>query len=559
MANFSFTNSGAIPAPQANPNAINPFANTSSNPVANALNNIGKPNMSTNSGPKYVPTPSLPTTPLKSTNITHPDGTNIISTYHTPDTSTKTSGVINNSSSDSTPKIDPGTGQPIVTGVFAPGTPQNTPTGTNNSSSVDTSTTTSSTPTSETPQYATGATYTGIANQIPGVASDTATKQNQIADEISQLRQNLQTDTGVIQGQPQELNFQIGRVNALQTQEAAKETALQGQLQNEIASGTQKIGALGTTAGLLQKSVVTPGQAVFDPATGQYTSASSGGGNPSIAPSGIDQSSWDNYVSMAANGQYTAIPSSITSNTNLSGQLNSAAKAQNPNYSPIISSAQGSATSSNVQTGGTSDTQTAASGYASTLPQYQQASTDFMTADQQANNLLSTLSQTGINSTNATDYNTTINGLASKLGSTQTTAFTTALTEAQQAYTKLLSSVGAATPTVNGEAATSVLNPSSTPAQIAESIDKLNQAAYAKLAPQYQQALTYYNQLHGTNASSIPGYPAPTMPISVSTNPPQGPDTSASNIGKAGVGALDVGASTIGGAISNFANKVLGL
>ncbi len=377
--------------------------------------------------------------------------------------------------------------------------------------------------------------------------------------QIAQLRNNLQTDTGLIQTQPQELNFQTGRINALQTQEAAKEANLQGQLQSEIAAGSQKIGALGTAAGLAQRQIVSPGQAVFNPLTGQYTSASSGGGNPSTAPSGIDQASWDNYVNLAASGQYSAIPSSITNNTNLSGQLNQAAQLKNPNYTPITSAAEGVATAQNVTTSGTSNTQTAASGYATSLPAYQSASTAFSTADKQANNLLSTLNQTGINSSNATDYNTTINGLASKLGSTQTTAFTTALTEAQQAYTNLLASVGAATPTVNGEQATKVLDPSSTPAQIAEAVDKLNQAAYAKLAPQYQQALTYYNQLHGTNETAIPGYPAPTIPTPVSTQPPQGPDTSAGNIGQAGIGAIDVGATSVGSAITGFAKNVLGL
>jgi hypothetical protein len=283
---------------------------------------------------------------------------------------------------------------------------------------------------------------------------------------------------------------------------------------------------LGTAITAAAPSQAAYGQTVFDPVTGQYTD---GGG----LPAGVMQQ----YASLAANGQLAAVPSFITSNPVLNAQLNAAAAAINPSYSPIASTAQGAATSSNIQTGGTSNTQTAASGYASTLPAYQSASTAFSTADKQATNLLNTLSQTGINSSNATDYNATINSLASKLGSTKTQAFSTSLAEAQQAYTNLLASVGAATPTVNGQQATAILNPSSTPAQIAESIDKLNQAAYAKLEPQYQQALTYYNQLHGTNVTAIPGYPAPTLPATVSANAPQGPDTSAGNLDQEAIGA----------------------
>lgn len=476
-----------------------------------------------------------------------------------------------NNSTSSTPTYNAATGQ--TTGTFAPGTPQNQ----GPVAPVDTGTPTFTTPSGATYNSATGQTtapptignpYTAqVAASAGGnaaIGQNAANIAAQYGQQIAQTGQaganaeagNLSTGTSPVAVGNAGLISQ--NVSAKQSALAAGESAaLQGTGQELTAQG-QETSGLTSAGGLAQNQVVSPGQAVFNPATGQYTSATSGAGNPTTAPSGIDQTAWDNYVNLAANGQIAAVPSSITGNANLSGQLNAAAEAVNPNYSPITSAAQGNAIGQNVATAGTSDIQIAASGYANILPQYRQATTDFSTADQQAGNLLSTLNQTGINSSNATEYNTTINGLASKLGSTQTTAFTTALTEAQQAYTKLLSSVGAATPTVNGQAATDVLNPSSTPAQIAESIDKLNQAAYAKLAPQYQQALTYYNQLHGTTAIAIPGYPAPTLPTSVGTTP-QGPDTSLSTLGQAGIGAVVNTGSAAVGEVSALAKSVLGL
>jgi hypothetical protein len=111
------------------------------------------------------------------------------------------------------------------------------------------------------------------------------------------------------------------------------------------------------------------------------------------------------------------------------------------------------------------------------------------------------MASTGIN-TNPQFANQTINALQNQLGSANYTSFITALSEAQQAYTSLLSSVGAATPTVNGQQATNIFNPNSTPSQINAAIDALNTAAYAKLQPLYNQIGIYASQLGGKNSTS---------------------------------------------------------
>ena len=155
----------------------------------------------------------------------------------------------------------------------------------------------------------------------------------------------------------------------------------------------------------------------------------------------------------------------------------------------------------NAITGGTATTNAANTGLQSSINNYVAANTAYSTATQQSKNLQTTMANTGIN-TNPQFANQAINTLQNQLGSANYTSFITALSEAQQAYTSLLSSVGAATPTINGQQATTIFNPNSTPAQINAAIDALNTAAYAKLQPLYEQIGTYASQLNGGSSST---------------------------------------------------------
>jgi hypothetical protein len=123
---------------------------------------------------------------------------------------------------------------------------------------------------------------------------------------------------------------------------AAQQAALQGTGQQLTALG-QEAGAYGTAlggantqqqqqitgitsaAGLAQPSPAAVGQTVFNPLTGQYE-----GGAGGLTPEVMQQ-----YAQMAATGQYSAIPSFITSNPVLNAELNVAAKGINPNYTPV--------------------------------------------------------------------------------------------------------------------------------------------------------------------------------------------------------------------------------
>lgn len=576
MANsFSLSTAGAMPTVSSN--LSKPYSGpaiTVGQLPSKQVNQTGLTNDGTNI-PVKLPTTTVPltsgmlpssapkaTTPLASTTITDPAGNTVKHTYQN-----------NTSSSASTPSYSGpsyaglvGTDTRVTPNTTPPAQPVNVSAGTNqpvNPSATSNANTVPIDPATNQPYANNTTTLQSAANAVNAARQPTADESyyNNMAVTGKEL-QNINTLSPYAESQ-----LYGGTGQQLAPDEAAPDlqgraagtNALAGSLgnifgsaaqtgeTNAIAQQQQNLG--GAEALLGSAAPVTQAGMLTNPYTGQPL-------NPSLVSNAVQQAS-----QLVSNGTPITDPT-VQALLSPFGFYGTSALVQaqqtlsGGNFNPANQSAAGQANAQNIGTAGTANTQVAASGYASTLPVYQQASTDFTTADQQAGNLLNTLKETGINSTNATDYNTTINGLASKLGSTQTTAFTTALTEAQQAYTKLLSSVGAATPTVNGEAATSVLNPSSTPAQIAESIDKLNEAAYAKLAPQYQQALNYYNQLHGTNETAIPGYPAPVQPTPVSSTTPQGPDTSSGNLEKAGAGGLVQGAEGITNGVLGFIEKI---
>jgi hypothetical protein len=171
-------------------------------------------------------------------------------------------------------------------------------------------------------------------------------------------------------------------------------------------------------------------------------------------------------------------------------------------FNTTASDAEAAAKAKNIGTQTTTPIDTASQGYQASQQAYISASTAYTTAQLQASNVQDILTKSGINSANSQDWNNAINNLSGRLGSSNQTAYITGLNEMKQSYTNLLASVGASTPTVNGQQATDIFNPGSTPKQIQAAIDALNNAAYAKLAPMYQQFQTYQSQLNGGGGSS---------------------------------------------------------
>lgn len=156
---------------------------------------------------------------------------------------------------------------------------------------------------------------------------------------------------------------------------AGANVALQGNQQAISAQG-QTQSALATAGGLAQPSTAAFGQTVFDPTTGTYVGASTGG-----LPADVMQQ----YAQMAVTGQYSAIPSFITSNPVLNAQLNVAAKALNPSFTPV-----GATGTSGVLAGipALQSANAAADGIKNTINTYLQQNPQLNPSDLAAGNLL---------------------------------------------------------------------------------------------------------------------------------------------------------------------------
>lgn len=150
--------------------------------------------------------------------------------------------------------------------------------------------------------------------------------------------------------------------------------ALQG-TQQGLTAQSQTQSALSSAGNLAQPQVTTVGQTSFDPTTGNFSNN----------VGGFSSEVMQQYAQMAASGQYTAIPSTITSNPVLNAQLNAAARALNPNYTPI--GAQGA---SGVLAGipALQSANTAAEGIKNTIKNYLSVNPTLNTSDLAAGNLL---------------------------------------------------------------------------------------------------------------------------------------------------------------------------
>lgn len=296
----------------------------------------------------------------------------------------------------------------------------------------------------------------------------------------------------------QGINYKLqGQNQAANAANEAAGTANTGQ--GLLQAGLQEAG------GLLQPQLGQPGQAYYNPQTGTAEGSQNG------APAGIDPGVWAKYQQDYATGQFGAIPASILNNAELAGQLQQSTPT-GFNYNTATGEAQGQqalaaaplqgqatgaaataaapgqASASNITTAGTAGTAGTAASLQSTIGTYNNMSALNTTADQQAKTVQQVLQSTGLNQ-GVPEYNKAINSLSGRLGNANVTALTSAVTEMQNVYSQLLSS-GGTTPSGSEAQALSLLNPSSTPAQINSAIKQLQTAAYNKLSGQYSQLQT---------------------------------------------------------------------
>lgn len=331
MANYSFGLSGAVPQIPSIP-SITSSAGDSTSPMGKALSSAGSFNFAQT--PSSTPNFNIATQKpnavdfsklslvqpqqsgvLKSQTVNHPDGSSVVHTYDTSaqsnaSTTGATPGLVNPNQ-----KLQENTGN----------APQGAPTFPGLLGTIAQQ----------------GSQPSPIQNTAQGIAQKSADTYNQLNTQLADSRKNEANAEAQNRLNPIPIGDQTGRESVIRNQYLAQQNALASEAQGAtnlfspaLSSATtaqgQQFGAANNAASLAQPSPTAFGQTVFNPAQGNF---SGGGGLP---PETLAQ-----YAQMAANGQYSAIPSSITSNPVLSAQLNAAAKQINPSYSPVTSTAQG--------------------------------------------------------------------------------------------------------------------------------------------------------------------------------------------------------------------------
>ena len=309
----------------------------------------------------------------------------------------------------------------------------------------------------------------GMAGQ-PGAAytnqMNTANDINaQLAQSRTQEAQALANNASPADQYGRSIEYQQGAGGILQNLFLNQQNALASQFQGATnlvnAANTQQglqQSAYSSAAGLTTPQLGQYGQAYYNP----YTAGQAGGGS-GVSPSDPFYATLQNYAQMAANGQYAGIPSSITGNAVLNNQMNEMAKAINPNYNPVTSSAFSS--SQGAQT--------------------QQIAT-WTSAKQQASNLganlTSLINSAGINPNDVNKLNTAVQTWATNTSSPQYATFHNLVADLSNTYAQVLTPSGGTVTDYVRSISDSLLNPSASGKSILQVISDLDGQVNAKIA-----------------------------------------------------------------------------
>lgn len=367
----------------------------------------------------------------------------------------------------------------------------------------------------------------GTAAQNPATSGQAYTDYNTAVKNLQDLKAGQAAQYGSIESQPIPLEFQQGREQALARQYASQDDAAQQavnqqqqQIANQIAgTQTQQAGfnqagslaltgagqvnsALGTAAGYAQPQVTSPGQAVFDPLTGTYTNASSGmgGGNATVAPSGVDQNAWNQYVHDFATGNMGAIPSSITGNANLAGQLQQAVNAQNPNFDYNSAVGAGAANAANANLSGTASPNAYNSIYQQALGDYTNLQQSVQNVDGFGTLLTSNMTAGGINPTDVKYANRTLAQIRGQLSSGAQAQYDTTLAALRSKISGMLSVGGNETPTAITADAQKILDGSLPLSSLNDVLNRIQTEGNILLQNQAQKVNTAKSGTQGQNA-----------------------------------------------------------
>ncbi len=221
----------------------------------------------------------------------------------------------------------------------------------------------------------------------------------------------------------------------------------------------QGISGLGTAVGYGQPQLGQYGQTYYNP----LNAGQGGSGGSQVQPNDPFYQTLQSYAQQAATGQYSAIPSSITSNPVLNAQLNEMAKGINPSYNPVTSAAQSQVTANQVGT---------QAGYQSALQQGQNLQA-------QLTDLIRTF---GLNPGDINAANIGIQQIAKNVSDPHYKQLQNYINDIANTYSQILTPPGgSATDTSRGIAA-SMLDATASGTSIIDTMRSLDEAAKAKIA-----------------------------------------------------------------------------
>jgi len=254
--------------------------------------------------------------------------------------------------------------------------------------------------------------------------------------------------------------------NIVQGDQNAYNAAITGEGQQTTAlsnAGTlggqqqqQNIGALGTAGQLTQPQLGQYGQTYYQP-----TNAGQGAGQ--ITPGSDMDTALNQYAQMAANGQISAIPSSITSNPVLNAELNKRATAINPKYNPVASAAQGGVITSQTQQ----------------VEAYKSARQQGQALQSQLSDLITTF---GLNPSDINAANAGLQKIAQNTSSSQYKILSNYVNDIANTYAQILTPAGGSQTDTTRSLASSMLDATASGQSIQDVMKSLDTAAQAKIA-----------------------------------------------------------------------------
>lgn len=251
---------------------------SSSTPYGKALNPVKTP---------VLPAQVTPTTPVKSTKVTHPNGT-IIETTHAPEVATEkqsagvSPGLMN---SNVPPRVQEINDTFARTGGIAPSAQGLSSTGMTGGQVTNTPV--------QTP-------YQQSTSGLLNIGQNGSEAYNRATKELADFRANLANKGAAINNTGADLNFKQGAGQVLQNAGLLKENALEAQVANALQGTEQQITAANNAGNLAKPQQVPYNNQVIDFTTGQRLGGGQAGQLPQEA-----QTTVNDYAQQVKDGKMT--------------------------------------------------------------------------------------------------------------------------------------------------------------------------------------------------------------------------------------------------------------